>query len=124
MNLFEEDLQDRLNSIRQKGLYRELRGIDSPQGPRLRIDGEWLLNFSSNDYLGLAADRRLMSVRVRTTPRLEVGSPSPLFETGRRPWENFAVSGDGRRFLAVVPQASAGEQPLTVVVNWNAGVTP
>ena len=44
----------------------------------------------------------------------------PLFETGARAWEDFAVSGDGQRFLAVVPQALAGEQPLTVILNWTA----
>ena len=33
-----------------------------------------------------------------------------------------AVSADGKRFLAVVPQAFAGEQPLTVILNWSAEV--
>ena len=63
-----------------------------------------------------------MSVPVRTTPRLEVGSPSALFALPGRSWEDFAVSADGKRFLAVVPQAFAGEQPLTVILNWTAEV--
>jgi 8-amino-7-oxononanoate synthase len=54
MNAFDEELSSRLQDVREQGLYRQLRHIDSPQGPRLEIDGHSLLNFSSNDYLGLA----------------------------------------------------------------------
>jgi hypothetical protein len=87
-------------------------GVDLQQGGRWSRDGR--------EILYVAGDGRLMSVPVRTSPRIEVGPPSPLFETGVRPWEDFAISGDGQRFLAVVPQALAGEQPLTVIVNWAA----
>jgi hypothetical protein len=51
-----------------------------------------------------------------------VGSASPLFTFQGRSWSDFAVSADGKRFLAVVPQAFAGEQPLTVILNWTAEV--
>ncbi len=87
-------------------------GVDLQQGARWSRDGRELLY--------VAADRWLMSVPVRTGPRIEVGIPSPLFDTGARAWEDFAISSDGQRFLAVVPQALAGEQPLTVIVNWTA----
>jgi hypothetical protein len=63
-----------------------------------------------------------MAVAVRTTPRLEVGRPVPLFALQGRAWTDFALSADGKRFLAVVPQAFAGEQPLTVILNWTAEV--
>jgi Tol biopolymer transport system component len=89
-------------------------GIDGQGGARWSHDGRELLYVS--------ADRRLMSVPIRTTPRLEVGSPSALFALSGRPWEDFAISADGKRFLAVVPQAFAGEQPFTVIVNWTAEV--
>ena len=59
MNGLDEELTSRLKDIREQGLYRELRRIDSPQGPRIEMDGKSLLNFSSNDYLGLANDPAL-----------------------------------------------------------------
>jgi hypothetical protein len=49
-------------------------------------------------------------------------SPVPLFTFRGRAWSDFAVSADGKRFLAVAPQAYAGEQPFTVIVNWTAEV--
>jgi Tol biopolymer transport system component len=89
-------------------------GVDRQGGARWSRDGRELLYVS--------ADRRVMSVPVRTTPALEVGRPSALFALPGRPWEDFDVSADGRRFLAVLPQAFAGEQPLTVILNWTAEV--
>jgi 7-keto-8-aminopelargonate synthetase-like enzyme len=53
---FDEELARRLAELRGQGLYRELRRIDSPQAPRIQVGGQALLNFSSNDYLGLAAE--------------------------------------------------------------------
>jgi hypothetical protein len=63
-----------------------------------------------------------MHVAVRTASKLEVGRPAPLFAVPGRSWFDFAVSADGTRFLAVVPQALGGEQPLTVILNWTAEV--
>ena len=51
---FTAELNQRLDEIRRQGLYRELRRVDSPQSPRIVVNGRTLLNFSSNDYLGLA----------------------------------------------------------------------
>ncbi len=56
MKAFDDELNQRLAAIREQGLDRELRRIDSPQSPHIQIDGHTFLNFSSNDYLGLAND--------------------------------------------------------------------
>jgi 8-amino-7-oxononanoate synthase len=47
-------LTESLENIAGQGLYRSRHIIDSPQGIHLQIDGRRLLNFCSNDYLGLA----------------------------------------------------------------------
>lgn len=54
MTSFQDTLGERLEAIRGQGLYRELRTVESAQGTRLEVGGKTLLNFSSNDYLGLA----------------------------------------------------------------------
>lgn len=50
----EDFLQEQLSEINQRSLRRRLRALESPQGIEVRRDGRELLNFSSNDYLGLA----------------------------------------------------------------------
>jgi 8-amino-7-oxononanoate synthase len=54
MNDFEQELQARLANIQNAGLHRELRRVNTPQSSRIEIGRTPLLNFSSNDYLGLA----------------------------------------------------------------------
>jgi len=51
---FDDELKEQLAEIRKQGLYRELRRVDSAQSPHIFIEGREFLNFSSNDYLGLA----------------------------------------------------------------------
>lgn len=74
MNNFAAELQKRLDEIRDQGLYRELRRVDSPQSPHLRIGGKELLNFSSNDYLGLANHPHLKESAIRAIEKFGVGS--------------------------------------------------
>ena len=73
MNDFDEELSSRLQGVREQGLYRQLRRIDSPQGPRLEIDGHSLLNFSSNDYLGLANHPALKEAAVSAVQKFRGG---------------------------------------------------
>jgi 8-amino-7-oxononanoate synthase len=49
-----KDLRHDLDQRKAQQLYRTRRVSDSPQGPMMRVDGEELLGFCSNDYLGLA----------------------------------------------------------------------
>jgi 8-amino-7-oxononanoate synthase len=71
---FDIDLQQRLAAIRSQGLLRELRRVDSPQSPRIRIDRQNLLNFSSNDYLGLANDPLLKEAAIQAVEKFGAGS--------------------------------------------------
>ena len=62
---FEKQLLEQLDQLRGAGLYRELRDIGSPQGVRITVDGRPMLNFSSNDYLGLANEPALAEAAAK-----------------------------------------------------------
>ena len=53
-------IDERLDRLRHRELYRELPPPLGSVGPTCRVAGRDLLNFASNDYLGLAADARLI----------------------------------------------------------------
>jgi 8-amino-7-oxononanoate synthase len=64
----------RLADLREQGLYRELRRVDSPQSTVIRADGKSLLNFSSNDYLGLANEPALREAAIKAVEDFGAGS--------------------------------------------------
>ena len=74
MNEFNAALNERLAAIRAQGLYRELRRIDSPQSPRIEIGGKTLLNFSSNDYLGLANEPAIKKAAIDAVEKFGAGA--------------------------------------------------
>jgi len=74
MSEFDEELATRLDAIRERGLYRELRRVNSPQLPHTQVDSKTLLNFSSNDYLGLANHPLLKEAATRGIERYGAGS--------------------------------------------------
>ena len=74
MNDFDRELTQRLAALREQGLLRELRRVDSPQLPRLEIGGRTLLNFSSNDYLGLAGEPALKEAAIQAVARYGAGA--------------------------------------------------
>src|SRR5690554_3742617 len=51
---FQEYIKKKLSRLKEEGLYNTIRTLESPQGAWVNIDGKELLNFSSNNYLGLA----------------------------------------------------------------------
>ncbi len=53
------DIAERLEELRERGLYRRLRLIGGPQGPRVLLDGREVLLLCSNNYLGLADHPRV-----------------------------------------------------------------
>jgi 8-amino-7-oxononanoate synthase len=66
----EEDLQ----VLDARGLRRAIEPLATPQGAVIRIGEETLINFSSNDYLGLAADPRVVHALREGAERHGVGS--------------------------------------------------
>ncbi len=74
MRDFDQELDRRLAVLHEQDLGRELRRVDSAQGPVLHVDGQALLNFSSNDYLGLANEPALKEAAIRAVERYGVGA--------------------------------------------------
>jgi Tol biopolymer transport system component len=78
---------------------------------------------TSNEILYAAADGRVVSVPVRTSPGLRLGAARVLFTLKANGlWSDFDVTPDGQRILAIVPRVDASQLPLTVVVNWPQAV--
>lgn len=68
-----------LQNIQAQGRFRSLREINSPQGPTVRVGNRALLNFCSNDYLGMANDKRLIKAMRQAAEEYGAGSgASPL----------------------------------------------
>ncbi|HTY87782.1 MAG TPA: aminotransferase class I/II-fold pyridoxal phosphate-dependent enzyme, partial [Candidatus Acidoferrum sp.] len=70
---FDEDLGCRLADLRRQNLRRDLRRVDSATGTRIRIGGRALLNFSSNDYLGLANEPALKEAAISAVDQFGAG---------------------------------------------------
>lgn len=51
----QQHLQNELNTIEQNGLFKKERIITSPQGAEITVNGETVLNFCANNYLGLSS---------------------------------------------------------------------
>ena len=78
-------LDDALNTIHQAHWYRQVTPIESPPGPVVQIAGQSLINFASNDYLGLANDPRLKQAAIQAVETWGTGSTGSRLLSGHRP---------------------------------------
>jgi hypothetical protein len=93
--------------------------------------GKWQISTNGADYsvwsrdgrelYFIGADRKMMAVEVKNgSSSFQAGIPKPLFEVAKS--QQFDVGKDGR-FLIQVPSEKAAESvPITVVLNWQAGL--
>ena len=79
--------------------------------------GRWSRDGTEIFYL--SSDRRLMSVRIRSTNPLNLAPPQEVFSLAQA-WRAYEPA-RADRFLAIVPRLSGNAQPLTVVLNWIPG---
>jgi glycine C-acetyltransferase len=66
-------IDQELASLKEAGLYKTIRTISSAQGPWLEVDGKNVLNFCSNNYLGLANDPRMVNAAKMALEKYGVG---------------------------------------------------
>lgn len=66
-------IQQELDGLKDRGLYNRIRTLSSPQGAWLEVDGQKVLNFCSNNYLGLANHPRLKTAARDILERYGVG---------------------------------------------------
>ena len=67
-------LASELAGLETRGLRRQRRVLETPQGPRVRVDGRDYVAFCSNDYLGLASHPALIEAAREGAERYGVGS--------------------------------------------------
>jgi len=66
-------LQQEIDGLKEAGLYTNIRTLSSPQGAWLVVDGKKVLNFCSNNYLGLADHPRIVKAARKATKTYGVG---------------------------------------------------
>jgi 8-amino-7-oxononanoate synthase len=71
-----------LEQIKNAGLYRRLRCVEGDQGPTLSIDGREVINFSSNNYLGIANHPNLAAAAKEAIDRYGCGSGASRLISG------------------------------------------
>jgi len=76
------DISDRLEELRERGLYRRLRLICGPQGPSVLLDGRPVLLLCSNDYLGLANHPRVRNAAAEAAMRWGAGAGASRLISG------------------------------------------
>ena len=74
--------QDEIESLKQKNFFREPRVISSLHGPEIEIDGKRYINFSSNNYLGLADNPLLKKAAQEAIEKYGVGTGASRLMSG------------------------------------------
>ena len=75
-------LQSELNEIEEQGLFKKERIITSPQGPEITVNNKTVLNFCSNNYLGLSSHPEVIKAAKDTLDSHGFGMSSVRFICG------------------------------------------
>ncbi len=77
-------LEQSLATIHRADWYREVQSIDGGSGAMVILSGREVINFASNDYLGLAGDERLIQAATTATQYFGTGSTGSRLLSGHR----------------------------------------
>ena len=105
---------EELATLRQAGLLRELRRIDPAAPPLIRLDGRDLVNFASNDYLGLSAHPALREAARVALDRFGAGTGASRLISG-----SFSIHHQLEEHLAALKKRGAA---LTFANGYGAAV--
>ena len=109
----EQRLRDELYQFQQDGIYKKLNHIDSPQAPRVSMEGRGqIIILSSNNYLGLSNEPSVVQAGKDALERFGAGTASVRFICG-----TFTIHRELERELA---ELVGTESSLTYVSCWNA----
>ena len=110
---FAGSLQAELDQFKQDGVYKRLNYLDSPQGPRARMEGRGdVVILSSNNYLGLCDVPEVVAAGKAALDRFGAGTGSVRFICG-----TFTIH---RELEAALARLVGCESSLTYVSCWNA----
>ena len=109
----EQRLRDELYQFQQDGIYKKLNHIDSPQAPRVSMEGRGqIIILSSNNYLGLSNEPSVVQAGKDALERFGAGTASVRFICG-----TFTIH---RELETELAELVGTESSLTYVSCWNA----
>lgn len=66
-------IHQEIKTLKESGFYNSIRVLSSPQGAWLQVDGHRVLNFCSNNYLGLANHPKMVASAKAAVEKYGVG---------------------------------------------------
>lgn len=110
---FVQDFEAQIAQLKADRVYKRLNHLDSPQGPRVQMEGRGeVLILSSNNYLGLANDPAVVEAGIAGLRRFGAGTASVRFICG-----TFTVH---RELETALARFVGTEASLSFVSAWNA----
>lgn len=82
MYTIKESLQEEIQEIKEQGLYKKERIIESPQRAEIQANGKHVLNFCANNYLGLSDDPEVLAAAKKAIDSHGFGLSSVRFICG------------------------------------------
>jgi len=73
-----------LGTLHQANWHRSVQTVEGLAGPVVQVDGRAMVNFASNDYLGLAGDQRLIEQAIAATKAYGTGATGSRLLSGHR----------------------------------------
>jgi glycine C-acetyltransferase len=109
----EQRLKDELSQFRTDGVYKTLNYLDSPQAPRVTMEGRGeIIILSSNNYLGLSNEPEVVTAGKEALDRFGAGTASVRFICG-----TFTIH---RELEQAIASFVGTEDSMTYVSCWNA----